>query len=301
MTNFILIGVCIIAGYIFQRSNTLPKDAHKGINAWIIYIALPAFSFKFLPHIHWTKELILPAISPLIVWLCSWCYIRFYAYKTRIDKASEGGLKLTAGLSNTSFVGFPLILAYFTEKDLSIAIIYDQANFLLLATAGIIVALNTSQKQVLSVAAISKKVFTFPPFLGCVTALILPQFVDISALDPFWDKLAATVGPLALFSIGLQIKFNGWQQEVKHISFALFYKLLIAPAIILSVAVLMGISGRVAHISVFEAAMPTLLTSGIVADQYNLNPKLSNLVIGIGILLSFITTCFWHWFMMFFI
>ena len=31
--------------------------------------------------------------------------------------------------------------------------------------------------------------------------------------------------------------------------------------------------------------MPTLLTSGVVADEYGLNPKLSNLIIGIGIII----------------
>jgi len=41
--------------------------------------------------------------------------------------------------------------------------------------------------------------------------------------------------------------------------------------------------------------MPTLLSSGIIADQYNLHPRLASLVIGIGILLAFITTAGWFW------
>jgi len=51
----------------------------------------------------------------------------------------------------------------------------------------------------------------------------------------------------------------------------------------------------VGQITVFESAMPPFLTSGIIATQYGLNPKLSNLVIGLGILFSFITTAIWHW------
>src|SRR5665647_2708492 len=113
MANFILIGICIIAGMFFRNAKVLPADAHKGINAWIIYLALPAMSFKYLPHIQWSATLILPAISPVVVWLAGWLMMKWYATVRGLDKASEGALKLTAGLSNTSFVGFPLIVAYF--------------------------------------------------------------------------------------------------------------------------------------------------------------------------------------------
>ena len=134
---------------------------------------------------------------------------------------------------------------------------------------------------------------TFPPLIGCVLALTLPRFIDLSSLDPLFEKLAGTVGPLALFSIGLQLKFGGWFNELKHISVALLYKLILAPLIVLVMALVLGMNGMITKITIFEMAMPTLVTAGVVADQYNLNPKLSNLVVGIGILLCFITTALW--------
>ncbi|WP_316843409.1 AEC family transporter [Pedobacter psychrodurus] len=293
MVNFILIGLCILAGILFRKRKSLPKDAHKGINAWIIYIALPAVSFKYLPHIAWTKDLLFPAFAPVCIWIFGWLFITIYSRITNISKATSGGLKLTSSLSNTSFVGFPLIVAYFSEKELAIAIICDQVTFTLLSTIGIIVAIRSSQNQKLSPKLVLKKVLTFPPLIGCVLALSVPHFIDVSALDPLFDKLAGTVGPLALFSIGLQLKFGGWFGELKHISFALLYKLILAPLVVLLIALVLGMSGTITKITIFEMAMPTLLTAGVVADQYNLNPKLSNLVVGIGILLSFITTGLW--------
>lgn len=293
MANFILIGLCILAGILFRKSKTLPKDAHKGINAWIIYIALPAVSFKYLPHITWTKDLLFPALAPICVWILGWLFISVYSKFQNTSKATSGGLKLVSALSNTSFIGFPLIVAYFSEKELAIAIICDQITFALLSTIGIVVAIRSSQNQKLSANLVLKKVFTFPPLIGCVLALILPRYLDLSALDSLFDKLAGTVGPLALFSIGLQLKFGGWFSEIKHISFALLYKLILAPAAVLIIALSFGMNGMTAKITIFEMAMPTLLTAGVVADQYNLNPKVSNLVVGIGILLSFITTGIW--------
>lgn len=284
---------------LFRQSKTLPADAHKGINAWIIYIALPALSLKYLPHIQWSTHLLLAAIAPVIVWLGGWLYCSLYLSKSGIDTSTQGAMKITSGLSNTGFVGFPLVMAYFGEQHLGIAVICDQMSFTLLSTAGVIVAINSSKKQVLSASVVLKKLFRFPPFLGCLAALILPRLIDLSPAEPLFDKLAATVGPLALFSMGLQLKFSGWQKNLKYISVVLLYKLLIAPLLVLSIALILQMRGTVVQTSIFEAAMPTVLTAGVIADEYHLNPTLSNQIIGIGIIISFATTAMWyciiHW------
>jgi predicted permease len=262
-------------------------------------LALPAVSFKYLPYIHWSKELIFPAIGPLVVWFGAWVFIKLYATKSKHNKLTQGGITLTAGLSNTSFIGFPLITAYFGEKFIGIGVICDQVTFTILSTLGVFVAINSSKKQALNFGVILKKILRFPPFLGCVSALIIPHFIDISPINPLVEKLAACVGPMALFSIGLQLKFTGWKTEAKNLSATLFYKLLIAPTLVLLLALLLKLKGAVAQITIFEASMATLLTSGMVADEYNLNPALSNLVIGVGIVISFITTFFWWWILKF--
>jgi malate permease and related proteins len=295
MANFILIGICILAGLLLRNRGVLPAGSHKGINTFIIYLALPAVSFKYLPHTQWNRSLLMPVIGPIIIWLGAWLYIRLYASTNKLSKPTEGGLKLVTGLSNTSFVGFPLVTAWFGEKELGTAVICDQVTFMLLATAGIVVAINSSGKYVLQPSVVLKKLVSFPPFIGCIAALIIPRFIDITALDPLFDKLSATVGPLALFSIGLQLQFKGWREEVKHISVALFYKLLLAPLLVLVVALILGMKGIISQVTVFEAAMPTLLSSVIVVDQYNLRPQLASLITGIGILLSFITTIAWYY------
>ncbi len=294
MINFILIGVCILAGWLFRRTEWLPADAHKGINAWIIYLALPAVSFKWLPHISWSANLIVPILAPVVVWLGGWLYVSLYARKIALDRPSVGGLKLVTGLSNTSFVGFPLVSAWFGEKQLGTAVICDQATFLLISTAGIAVAINASGSHRLSAGLLLKKLFKFPPFIASLSALVLPHFFDISAFDPLFEKLAATTAPLALFSIGLQLQFKGWTQYRQPIAVSLFYKLVLAPAIILCLLLLLKLNGLIAQVSFFEMAMPSLLTSGVVAAEYDLNPKLTSLVIGIGILLSLATTAGWY-------
>ncbi|MDP9955910.1 putative permease [Epilithonimonas hungarica] len=207
---------------------------------------------------------------------------------------SVSSMKLASGFSNTSFIGFPLISAFYGEQYLSIAIICDQTMFFMLSIMGIVAALRGGSKSGnVSPKFVLKRLFTFPPFLGCISALILSQFINFDLAEPLFDKLAATVGPLALFSVGLQLKFNGWRKLIPQISTSLLYKLILSPILILICALVFGIKGDVAKISTFEAAMPTVLTASVFAEQFRLNTKLVNLIIGISILVGFITTGIW--------
>jgi predicted permease len=293
MSNFVLIGFCILAGVLFRYRKLVPADAHKGINAWIINLALPAVSFKYLPYINWTSELLIPAFSPIILFIGALLFARLISIKLKPTSANYGVLQLTSGLSNTSFVGFPLIMAYYGEKVLSIAIICDQVTFMLFSVGGIIIALRASGKGAIPLAQAAKKILLFPPFVGCVAALTIPRFIDVAPLSPFFNILANTIAPLALFSIGLQLSFTGWREQLKPIAAVLTYKLVLAPILILSVVLALGYSGIISKIAVFEASMPVLLSVGVLADVYGINPRLANLIIGVSIVLSFITTYVW--------
>lgn len=294
MINFVLIAVCIIAGMIFKSTKTIHPDAHKGINTWVLYLALPAVSFKYLPKVQWSLEMLFPILSTVLIAVGSSILVLFYSRIKNYSRRSRSTMELASGYSNTSFIGFPLIAAFYGEQYLSIAIICDQTMFLMLSTMGIITALKGGSKSgKISSIFILKRLFTFPPFLGCISALILSQFFDLDFAEPLFDKLAATVAPLALFSVGLQLKFNGWRKLIPQISTSMLYKLILAPLCVLVLALVFDIKEDIAKISIFEAAMPTVITSSIIAEQFRLNTKLINLIIGISILVGFVTTGIW--------
>ena len=274
----------------------IPKDAHKGINTWILSLALPAVSFKYLPKIQWSAEMLFPVFSSILMWAGAWLFMEGYCRWKGYRQRSRSTLELASGFGNTSFVGFPLITAYFGEEALSIAIICDQSMFLLLSSLGVVAAVRGSRTGDGKVhpIAIARRLLRFPPLIGCLLALMLSPFIDFTFAAPFFDKLAATVAPLALFSIGLQLSFKGWRRLLPQVSVALLYKLLIGPALVLSAALLSGIKGDIAKISVFEAAMPTVMTSSIICEQYGLNTRLVNLIIGISILTGLFSTALWY-------
>ncbi|SDQ06658.1 hypothetical protein SAMN05421664_0277 [Chryseobacterium soldanellicola] len=295
MVNFVLIAVCILAGMILRATKSIHPEAHKGINTWILYLALPAVSFKYLPKVHWTTEMFFPIIATFLTSVFCFFFMMFYSRSKGYSRRSRSTLELVSGYSNTSFVGFPLVAAFYGESFLSIAIICDQTMFFSLSTLGIIAALKGGSKSgTISAGFILKRLITFPPLIGCIAALILSQFMDFTSAEPFFDKLAATVSPLALFSVGLQLKFNGWKKLIPQMSVSMLYKLIVAPAITLGLALLLGIKGNIAKITIFESAMPAVLTSSIIAEQFRLNTKLTNLTIGFSIIIGLFTSAVWY-------
>lgn len=297
MVNFLLIAICLFTGWLIQVRNILPKGGHRSINAWIIYLALPAAALKYVPGIHWSYSMMLPALMPVLIWSGSWAAISAYSRFARLDKKTEAALIIITGLGNTSFIGFPLIQAYYGEQWISVAAICDQISFALLATVAAALAIKASGKGTSDFRTVAGKLFFFPPFIAILIALIVPHFLSLDALEPLFSKLAATIAPLALFSVGMQLRFSNFAGEIKHITAALTYKLLIGPGIILLIALAFHLSGMVAKISVFEAAVGPMISAGILAEDFELNPELCNLVVSIGIMASFITTALWYWVM----
>ncbi|MDR0833396.1 MAG: AEC family transporter [Candidatus Symbiothrix sp.] len=296
MINFILIFFCVATGMAMSRLQLLPEGAHKSVNAWVLYAALPAFSLRFVPEIEWSANVLLPIFGSLLVWGGAWLFVQIYDRKKRLSMASRTALLVTCGLGNTAFLGFPMISAFYGESEIHHAVIFDQVTFILFATIGVITVLRSSaeKSKELNFMFVVKKVFRFPPFIGCLCALILPLFLDISVANPLFDKLIATMSPMALFSIGLQLKFGEMKHEWRLLSAGLLYKLILAPCLVLALAIVMQSGGNFAKISVFEAGMSSHITVSLLASQYNLNPRYCSLVVGLGIVFGFITSTVWY-------
>ena len=297
MTHFILILICISVGVVFSRLHILPDGAHKSVNAWVIYVALPALSLRYIPEIEWNSHVLLPVIGPLLIWTGAWLFVQLYDRKKRLSTGSRTALFVTCGLGNTSFLGLPMVAAYFGELEIRHAVVFDQVTFIIFSTLGVITILkaSTGQSSALNFTFLLKKVLRFPPFLGCLVALIFSRFIDFSPANPLFDKLVATLSPMALFSIGLQLKLGAFKQEWKLVSAGLCYKLLLAPGLVLLLALLLQSTGNIARISVFEAGMSSHITVSLLASQHDLNPRFCSLMVGTGIIAGFITETGWYY------
>ena len=81
---------------------------------------------------------------------------------------------------------------------------------------------------------------------------------------------------------------------MSQISMSMVYKLLIGPALILVFGLVLGLKESLVKITVFESAMPTLVMSSVIAEQFKLNTKFTNMIIGISIIVGFFTLGIWY-------
>ena len=280
------------------RSKAFPDNSYKAINSFIIYISLPALTLYYIPQIEIKQELIFPAAVIWIIFLISIIFFVILEKIFRWDKKTTGALILTGGLANTSFVGFPVLMALFGEEGLKIGVIIDQAgSFLVLSTLGVIIA-SVYSSGAYSFRKILIDILKYPPFWAFVISLIMiaAGIKNSEISSSILSKLGKPTIVLALISVGMQLKPKVDSMLWKELTSGLIYKLLIAPVIIFVIGLyLFGSKGLPFQVSVIECAMPPMVMGSVLATQFNLNPRIANFMVGIGIPVSALTLAFWWW------
>jgi predicted permease len=109
------------------------------------------------------------------------------------------------------------------------------------------------------------------------------------------DALAATLVPLIMFAVGFQLKFSLDGERLSPLFSGLIIKLMLMPALVVLSCYWLGFSGKAVQASVFEAAMPPMISAGAIAMMAGLAPRLVAALVGFGLLLSFITLPLWAW------
>ena len=203
-------------------------------------------------------------------------------------------------LGNTSFVGFPLLEAFYGPSSLTTGILIDQpGTFLVASTLGIATAAAFSDHAV-KARDILKKLFLFPPFLSLLLALAIRPLRYPDAANIILDRLGSTLIPLSLISVGAPLHFHPKKikRMARNLSLGLGFKIVVAPLIFYLFYVrILKKSGEITTITLVDAAMAPMITSGIFVHEYGLDTELGSLMLGIGIPLSLLTVpIFVHFF-----
>ncbi len=298
MDSIILIFICLLAGVALQRVKAFPANAYVALNQFVIHISLPALALYYIPKIEVSANLLYPLG---VAWLGFGLSFLFFAVLGKVFKWSRkltGCLILTAGLGNTSFVGFPVIEALYGKAGLETAIIVDQpGSFVVMATLGIIVAAAYS-RGVTTAAAMAKKILFFPPFIAFFAGVCMNilHYDFIPNVQSVLLRLGNTVTPVALVAVGMQLKIDRHSKHWNFLSLGLFFKLFLMPAFFFVLyKVVLGSKGVITEVSIMESAMAPMITAAILASAHGLKPRLAGMMIGVGIPLSFITLAFWYW------
>ena len=298
MCNILLLFLCLAAGVALRASGRVPDNAHQAINGVIINIALPALTLLQIHGIRLHRDLLFPILMPWLMFAGVSAGIWLVARKMRLAIATTGALILTAGLANTSFVGVPMIESFYGSSYMSIGLLIDQlGTYLVLSTLGITIACLCSRGTA-SVSEIARRVATFPPLIALVLALLLMPITYPPIVNDILQRLGNMLAPLALVSVGLQLRLGVLRGRLSPLVLGLGVKLVLAPLLLAIVYLeLLGQTGNLARVTLFESAMGPQIGGAIVATQYGLDPPLVTLMVGIGSVIAFVTLPMWWYFL----
>lgn len=298
---FVVIVLGLALGFVFRKSRHFPSAAPKSLNAYVIAVAVPALVLARLPP--FLRELgktgtapdaglaFLPAV-PWVIFAGAILFFGLLHKRGWIRRDQWGLLALSAGLGNTAFVGFPLIEALLGPRSLPPAILLDQlGTFLALSVGGTLwISYFHSSAARFHWGRFARGLFRFPPFLALLAAFAIAPLGSLPPLaQGAIERIAATLVPVAMVSVGAQLSFGRAMlaRERRGVLVGLGYKMAFAPAFIGLVAYgALRMRGELLSVAVLESAMAPMITSTVLGMEAGFAPDLGALMLGVGIPLS---------------
>jgi malate permease and related proteins len=296
MNNLLLLLFCFSTGYFLRKSGKLPENTNTALNAFIIHLSLPAQIIVFIHAIVISKNLIFAVLMPYLLFGFTLLFLFLIQKIVYLPKKIFACLALTAGLGNTSFMGLPMIETYFGKDALPLGILCDQpGTFLVLSGLGIPLIIFLSDGDKPNVQTVLKKVIFFPPFQAFVLSIFLYNVHLSESFLAILKRLGDTLAPVALFSVGYSFFPRAVSEYKKYLALGLLLKMVLLPLLIYWIySFYLEKTSLVFQISIFEAAMPPMITAAIVATEYKQEEKLASLMVSFGILFSFLSLFLWQ-------
>ena len=294
MDNIAMLFLCLAIGMALRKFNRVPDNAHATINAFVINVALPALVLQQIHSVKLDPALVYAVLMPWLLFAASAALFWIIGRKLNLPATTTGALAVVGGLGNTSFIGLPMIESFYGPTGMPTGILIDQlGTYLVLSTVGIVLICVYSEGAVTR-SDIVKRIATFPPLIALVVAVALIPVNYPPLVVSVLSRLGGTLAPLALVSVGRQLRLGELSGKRGLLAMGLGYKLVLAPLLILALyAGLIGLRGQTTEVTLFEAAMPPQLGGSIVAIQYGLDAKLISLMVGIRTVAAFLTLPVW--------
>lgn len=295
MSNILLAVVCLALGKLLQNVRQFPETSAQALNAYVIYVALPALILVQMSRLTLRTDLLIPVAAAWWVMLSSagitWLLARRFQWPPMIT----GALLLVITLGNTSFIGYPLIDAHLGPQALPFAILYDQlGTFLALNTLGIAIASHYSPTTHAQAEPLWRKILKFPPFMALPVGLVLGMVDMPGIITTVLQRMADTLVPVVMVAVGLQWRLRIERKEYKVVVFALVFILLCKPLLAGLFLSVFTLDPLLVKTTLLEAAMPAMISTGALALSYQLAPRLVSTIIGYSLILSFVTVWLWR-------
>ena len=279
----------VLAGYLAARRHVLPESAIPGLNAFVLYFALPCLLFRFGMNTP-VLELLNPFVLAVYV-LCALVIVFFtiaVSWNGPVDLKNASFGALVAAFPNTGFMGVPLLVALLGPAAAGPVICTVLAD--LFVTSSLCIALAQAHAghdgtpgvphdaRAAGLRALKGALSNPLPWSIALGAAFSLSGVKLGGpVDAIVRMLADAASPVALFTIGAVLHRAGQHAHTRtplpqYLPVALI-KLFVHPLLVLAV----GSAARQldAPLSSFQllvlvlaAALPSASNVSLLAERY---------------------------------
>lgn len=286
-------------GYVLHRFRIAKPSWVKILNLFVYYVSLPALILSLFWKMEFTPSTLsffgFHAGLIITISLLLFAFLSLFSLKNKTKVA----VILGAVVGNTMYMGYPILRATFPNFPIEVS--------MGAGTVQLIVGLLTAVFLVEYLIQRTKEVSTYfldlaknPLLISAVIGIILsfiPHNQTGNTVFNLLSILGETASPLALFTLGVFMYRKFSKQSWLLGGFAILTKLIFLPIMVLVVSLLFGLSQEFTQVSILISAMPTAVTSFVLAEKYYLNEELTADVILVSTLLSITTIPIVIWFL----
>ena len=284
----------VLCGYLAARGGILPQPAIPGLNAFVLYFALPCMLYRFGASTP-IGQLLDPAVAGVYL-LCALVMVGgTVALTLRRQGWNDAAFgALVAAFPNTGFMGVPLLVALLGAQSAGPAIVTMVVDMIITTslcialsrldgagTHGVGVALKNAFK------GMATNPMPWAIALGAIASAL--QFTLPGPLDKTVAMLADAASPVALFTIGAVLARSQMNQHEQvlvrdYVPIAVA-KLLVHPLLVWSVgtaAIAVGVplTPFALTVLVLLAALPSASNVSLLAERFGAhNGRIAHIIL----------------------
>ena len=288
----------IVSGVLWRLFRPLGSEAdqmRQALTSLVYVFLLPALVLLVLwraPLGMDTVRLAFISASCILAGLAlSWIWFRWRGASGR----TLGTVLLAAGWGNFTYLGLPVLEGALGPWARAVAIQFDLfAATPLLLSLGIVLASRYGTRE--APVSMFRELLKVPPIWAALAGVTLNYMqVPMGAwLEQLLEMLAAGVVPLMLFSTGLALRWvSGWRERISTVLPVVTIRLLIAPVLVLLLAVALGLGKDLRTAVVLEAAMPSMVLGLVICDRFGLDTRLYAEIVVFSTAVAAVTLPLW--------
>jgi predicted permease len=229
------------------------------------------------------RMILLSILVTFLIGFLAWLLIKIL----RLPLTNSSAFILTAMGMNAGNFGLSLNYFAFGDEALAWASIFFVTNSLLINSVGIYIATVGKMDPLLALKGLLKV-----PVVYTIPLAFLVRAINIDIPLALWrpiELMSFAAIPCMLIILGMQIGNNGFPNRLGLLSLTSGLRLIISPAIAYLLAHALGLTGAAFQAGVAQSAVPTAVTTAIIALEFDVDPTYVSGAVLITTLLSPIT------------